>query len=51
MGHIFDHTSVEESSWTFALEGNAVVVVYLRPECGEKTPQDLAIPEGNPPWN
>src|SRR3974377_510372 len=46
-GHIFDHTSVEESSWAFALEGNVVVVVYICPECGEKTPQDLAIPEGN----
>ncbi len=41
----------EESNWTFEMEGNVMLVVYTCPECGEKTPQNLAIPEGNPGWN
>ena len=50
-GHPFDHTSLEESDWTFEMEGDVMVVIYTCPECGEKTPQNLAIPEGNPGWN
>jgi DNA-directed RNA polymerase subunit RPC12/RpoP len=49
--HPFDHRSREESNWTFELVGKAMVVVYTCPECGEETPQNLAIPEGNPGWN
>jgi DNA-directed RNA polymerase subunit RPC12/RpoP len=50
-GHPFDHTSREESDWTFELVGKAMLVVYTCPECGEKTPQNLAIPEGSPDCN
>jgi len=49
--HPFDHTSREESNWTFEMEGNVMLVVYTCPECGEETPQNLTIPEGNPGWN
>jgi hypothetical protein len=33
------------------MEGDVMLVVYTCPECGGKTPQNLAIPEGNPGWN
>jgi DNA-directed RNA polymerase subunit RPC12/RpoP len=50
-GHPLDHASLEESDWTFELAGTVMLVVYTCPECGEKTPQNLAIPEGSPDCN